>query len=196
MKRVFKLGILLGFIFSLCTAAQAATTACKINGVVTDSISGEAIPFVTIGIENNEGKVLSRIASDALGKFMITASTGQNYRLVVSSVGYGTKYVDISLSENEKNKDLGTIKLTESSELSEVTIVGLMVSLNRMEVGKGGEKCALDEIKDLYGFDTAAIVTMEEVVECLYNKECDGKVVIDDTLKEAIDAYYEQYGSK
>ena len=63
-------------------------------------------------------------------------------------------------------------------------------------VGKGGEKCALDEIKDLYGFDTAAIVTMEEVVECLYNKECDGKVVIDDTLKEAIDAYYEQYGAK
>ena len=123
MKRVFKLGILLGFIFSLCTAAQAAPTACKINGVVTDSISGEAIPFVTIGIENNEGKVLSRIASDALGKFTITASAGQNYRLVVSSVGYGTKYVDISLSENEKNKDLGTIKLTESSELSEVTVV-------------------------------------------------------------------------
>ena len=75
MKRVFKLGILLGFIFSLCTAAQAAPTACKINGVVTDSISGEAIPFVTIGIENNEGKVLSRIASDALGKFTITASS-------------------------------------------------------------------------------------------------------------------------
>ena len=38
----------------------------------------------------------------------------------------------------------------------------------------------------MYGFDTAAIVTMEEVVECLYNKECDGKVVIDDTLKEAM----------
>ena len=71
---------------------------------------------------------------------------------------------------------------------ADVTIVGLMVSLDRMEVGKGGEKCALDEIKDLYRFDTAAIVTMEEVVECLYNKECDGKVVIDDTLKEAIDA--------
>ena len=66
---------------------------------------------------------MSRIASDALGKFTITASAGQNYRLVVSSVGYGTKYVDISLSENEKNKDLGTIKLTESSELSEVTVV-------------------------------------------------------------------------
>ena len=77
-----------------------------------------------------------------------------------------------------------------------VEIVGLMVSLNRMEIGKGGEKCALDEVKELYGFDTAAIVDMEEVVECLYNKECNGKVVIDDTLKAAIDAYYEQYGAK
>ena len=66
----------------------------------------------------------------------------------------------------------------------------------RMEIGKGGEKCALDEVKELYGFDTAAIVDMEEVVECLYNKECNGKVVIDDTLKAAIDAYYEQYGAK
>ena len=79
---------------------------------------------------------------------------------------------------------------------ADVTIVGLIVSLNRMEVGKGGEKCALDEIKDLYGFDTAAIVTMEEVVECLYNKEYNGKVVIDDTLKAAIDTYYETYGVK
>ena len=77
-----------------------------------------------------------------------------------------------------------------------VEIVGLMVSLNRMEVGKGGEKCALDEVKDLYGFETAAIVDMNEVVECLYNKEVNGEVLIDDTLKAAIDAYYEQYGAK
>lgn len=76
-----------------------------------------------------------------------------------------------------------------------VEVVGLMVSLNRMERGKG-EKCALDEIKELYGFPTAAIVSMSDVVECLYNKECQGKVVIDDTLKAAIDAYYEQYGAK
>ena len=79
---------------------------------------------------------------------------------------------------------------------ADVTIVGLMVSLNRMEVGKGGEKCALDEIKDLYGFETAAIVDMNEVVECLYNKEVNGEVLIDDTLKAAIDAYYDQYGAK
>ena len=37
---------------------------------------------------------------------------------------------------------------------------------------------------------------MAEVVEHLYNKPYKGKVVIDDTLKAAIDAYYEQYGVK
>ena len=79
---------------------------------------------------------------------------------------------------------------------ADVTIVGLMVSLNRMEVGKGGEKVALDEVKDLYGFDTAAIGDMNDVVEALWNKEVNGEVVIDDTIKAASDAYYEQYGVK
>lgn len=79
---------------------------------------------------------------------------------------------------------------------ADVEIKGLMVSLNRMEVGKGGEKCALDEIKELYGFDANAIVTMEEVVEYLYNRPCNGEIIIDDAIKSAIDAYYKEYGVK
>ena len=74
--------------------------------------------------------------------------------------------------------------------------LGHNVSLNHIEDEKSTEKCALDEIKDLYGFPTAAIVDMAEVTECLYNQEVNGKVLIDDTLKAAIDAYYEQYGAK
>ena len=77
-----------------------------------------------------------------------------------------------------------------------VEIKGLMVSLNRMEVGLGGKVGALDEIKEKYGFDANAIVSMAEVVEHLYNKEYNGEVIIDDTLKAAIDAYYEEYGVK
>ena len=79
---------------------------------------------------------------------------------------------------------------------ADVEVIGLMVSLNRMEVGKGNVKCALDEVKDLYGIDANAIVTMDEVTEHLYNKECKGKIVIDDKIKSAIDAYYAQYGAK
>ena len=78
---------------------------------------------------------------------------------------------------------------------ADVTIVGLMVSLNRCERGKG-EKSALEEVKELYGFETDAIVSMKEVVEYLYNKECQGKVLIDDEMKKAIDDYYTLYGAK
>lgn len=76
-----------------------------------------------------------------------------------------------------------------------VEIVGLMVSLNRMERGKG-ERSALEEIKETYGFDAHAIVTMAEVIEHLYNQPYQGRIYIDDTIKQAIDAYYEQYGAK
>ena len=77
-----------------------------------------------------------------------------------------------------------------------VEVVGLMVSLNRLEVGKGGEICALDEVRERYGFPTASIVDMGEVTEHLLNRECQGRVVIDDKVKAALDAYYEQYGAK
>lgn len=78
----------------------------------------------------------------------------------------------------------------------DVTILGLMVSLNRMEKGLETDKCALDEIREKYGFPANAIVSMADVVECLYNRPCQGRLIIDDKMKEAIDKYYEQYGAK
>ncbi len=77
---------------------------------------------------------------------------------------------------------------------ADVNIVGLMVSLNRMERGKG-EQSALEEIKVNYGFETAAIVSMQEVTEYLHNRECSGRVVIDDEILAAIRAYYKEYGA-
>ena len=76
-----------------------------------------------------------------------------------------------------------------------VEIKGLMVSLNRMERGKGTQS-ALDEIKEKYGFNANAIVSMADVVEHLYNKPYKGKVIINDEIKSAIDAYYQEYGVK
>jgi orotate phosphoribosyltransferase len=75
-----------------------------------------------------------------------------------------------------------------------VDVLGLIVSVDRMERGQGS-KSALKEIEETYGFATTAIVTMEDVVDHLYNKPYKGKVVIDDQLKNAIDEYYKQYGA-
>lgn len=82
------------------------------------------------------------------------------------------------------------------TSIANIEVVGLIVSLNRMEVGKGGKVAALQEVSERWGMPTAAIVSMDEVTEALYNNEVDGKVIIDDTLKSAIDAYYQQYGVK
>lgn len=77
----------------------------------------------------------------------------------------------------------------------DVKVLGLVVSVDRMERGHG-EKSALAEIRENYGMETTAIVTMAEVIEHLYNKPYNGKIIIDDAMKAAIDAYYEQYGAK
>lgn len=71
--------------------------------------------------------------------------------------------------------------------------MGLVVSVDRMERGQGS-KSALKEIEETYGLKTTAIVTMAEVVEHLYNKEYQGRILIDDERKAQIDAYYEKYG--
>lgn len=70
-----------------------------------------------------------------------------------------------------------------------VQIVGLMVSLNREEKGKG-EQSALQEVSELYGFPTAAIVNMSEVIE--YMKET-GR--LDEEMQKALADYYARYGA-
>ena len=77
----------------------------------------------------------------------------------------------------------------------DVKVIGLVVSVDRMERGKGS-KSALTEIEEKYSIGTTAIVTMQEVVEHLYNRPYQGKIVIDDDLKQAIDRYYQSYGVK
>ena len=79
---------------------------------------------------------------------------------------------------------------------ADVDVRGLIVSLNRMEVGKGGVTTAQKEIEAKYGFPVASIVSMAEVKECLHNHEVAGRIVIDDDIAAAIDAYYEQWGAK
>lgn len=76
-----------------------------------------------------------------------------------------------------------------------VDVLGLVVSVDRMERGNG-KKSALSEIREKYGMETTAIVTMSEVVEHLYNRPYKGQIIIDDAMKAAIDAYYKQYGAE
>lgn len=113
--------------------------------------------------------------------------------LLGSPINNGDRIVmveDVTTSGKSIRETMPIIK-----EQGDVNVLGLVVSVNRMERGTG-EKSALEEIEETYGMKATAIVTMEEVVEHLYNKPYKGQIIIDDTIKAAIDAYYEQYGVK
>lgn len=113
--------------------------------------------------------------------------------LLGSPINDGDKVViieDVTTAGTSIEETLPIIKAQ-----GDVQPIGLVVSVDRMERGQG-TKSALAEIEEKYGLKTTAIVTMADVVEHLYNKEYNGKVIIDDNLKAAIDKYYEQYGVK
>lgn len=113
--------------------------------------------------------------------------------LLGSPISDGDKVViieDVTTAGTSIQETLPIIKAQ-----GDVTTLGLVVSVDRMERGQG-EKSALAEIEETYGIATTAIVTMAEVVEHLYNRPYKGTIIIDDNLKNAIDAYYEQYGVK
>jgi orotate phosphoribosyltransferase len=70
---------------------------------------------------------------------------------------------------------------------ADAKVLGLVVSVDRCERGTG-TKSALDEIRESFGIETTAIVTMKEVTEYLSGS------VIDDEMLAKIDAYYQLYG--
>ena len=124
---------------------------------------------------------------------------------------FGPAYKGIPLSVGSKLHDGDRIVIIEDVTTSgasmaetvpilraqaDVDILGLMVSLNREEVGLGGEVSALDEIRNKYGFSTHAIVTMSEVVEHLSHAEGSAKPLIDSKMKKSLEAYYKEYGVK
>ena len=78
---------------------------------------------------------------------------------------------------------------------ADVALAGLVISVDRMERGKG-EKSALAELREAFGFKAFPIVSMEEVVEYLYKREVGGAVLVDDNMKARIDDYYREYGAK
>ena len=76
----------------------------------------------------------------------------------------------------------------------DIKIVGEIVSLDRMEKAKDSDKRALEIISQKYGFKTAAIVTMDDVIESLW--KADGSGAISAEVKKELDAYYAEWGAK
>ncbi|MBD3346268.1 MAG: orotate phosphoribosyltransferase [Chitinivibrionales bacterium] len=75
-----------------------------------------------------------------------------------------------------------------------ISAAGLIVSVDRQEKGPNGT-AALKSISETFGMKACAIVTLDEIVGHLYKREVNGTVIVDDTMKNKIDAYRKQYGA-
>lgn len=75
-----------------------------------------------------------------------------------------------------------------------VQVVGLVVSVDRMERGASG-RSALSEVRDEFGLDAFAVVTIDEVLAYLRGRELGGRVVLDEALYARSLAYRADYGA-
>ena len=73
-------------------------------------------------------------------------------------------------------------------------VVGLVVSVDRMEKGSG-ERSALREIREEFGIKTTAIASFADLIEFLETEEGSGYLQRDKTLLSRMKEYREKYGA-
>ncbi len=73
------------------------------------------------------------------------------------------------------------------------TIAGVLIAVDRMEKGMG-EKSAVQEVQDEFGIEVHSVVTLDDIIDVLYDKPVGGKVYIDDEQMRVIKDYRDQYG--
>ena len=78
---------------------------------------------------------------------------------------------------------------------ADVDITSLIISVDRMEAGVNGIS-AIQEIKEQYGIVTYPIVNTLEIIDTLWNTPVDGKVYIDDAMKEKMLKHLDEFGVK
>ncbi len=81
------------------------------------------------------------------------------------------------------------------SKIPNINVKALIIAVDRMEKGKG-EKSTMQELEEEFGIKVHPIVTIKDIVAYLHNNEVNGKIYIDDEIKERIDNHLALYGAK
>jgi outer membrane receptor protein involved in Fe transport len=108
------------------TAQAAPKGSAKIIGFLLDSTDSKPVEFATLALINTKtNKPVDGTVADGVGKFTLNKVAVGSYKIVVSFIGYDSKTVFVNITEKNDDRDLGVIKLQQSSKmLSEVTVEG------------------------------------------------------------------------
>ena len=75
---------------------------------------------------------------------------------------------------------------------ADVSITDMVISVDRMERGYNG-LTASEEMKKEFGITVHSLVTVKDIIAYLHNREVDGKVYVDDEMKQKMESYVEKY---
>ena len=117
---------------------------------------------------------------------------GEGGEIIGSAPQNGERVViieDVVTAGTSVRESLTLLKLA-----ADVNVASLVVSVDRMEKGSG-VKTTLQELQEVFGISTYAIVTIADIVNYLYRREIDGRVLIDAAVKKRIEDYLQMYGA-
>lgn len=101
-----------------------AINARTIQGVVLSSNDSTAVAGATCRIIS-EGKLITGVAADAVGAFLLETNLKTSLNLEVSMTGYSS--TDVIIDAGSKNVNIGTIYLDQGVTLDDVTVTGNQV---------------------------------------------------------------------
>ncbi|MDQ3534555.1 MAG: carboxypeptidase-like regulatory domain-containing protein, partial [Bacteroidota bacterium] len=96
----------------------------QLTGIIVDGATDEPVPFATIALlDITTEKPLDGTVADVEGKFTISKISRGNYILLTSFMGYDPLKIPVTITDNRESVELGTIKITPSTQvLKEVTV--------------------------------------------------------------------------
>ena len=78
---------------------------------------------------------------------------------------------------------------------ADVSITDMVISVDRMEKGYNG-LTAVEEMKQEFGINVHSLVTVEEIIIYLHNREMKGKIYINDDTREKMETYLHKHCTK
>ena len=114
--------ILIGCFLMIAACAKAQS----ISGRLVDE-RHKPLPYANVVLQQTDSTFVKGETSDEKGSFRMTKVSGGDYRLVISSIGYETLYID--LQGFNRSTDLGTLTLKEDTkQLGELTVTASNVT--------------------------------------------------------------------
>ncbi len=127
-------------------AATEEAYAYQLSGTVVDA-SGAVVAGATVQVRSADGVLLKTTQSDKDGSFVISGLPAGNYRLVVSSPGFETKEIPVTIGTAEVPATL-RITLAVSAAVTTINVQGREDDLIGIATSAGQVTVGAEELKN------------------------------------------------